>query len=74
MKKIKEIKRGFSDGTGSYEVRTLGFMAGERSFILGTYYFGVGMSPTTADKYEELESVIDEIVRNSKKEKNGNVE
>ena len=62
IRKIRQVRPEYNDSCGPSTSYTLGFMVGERSFILGTFYVGPYMEPEHGDEMKAVESIIDRIV------------
>lgn len=65
IEKIKQVKHDFHEKIGPSKTITLGFKAGDHTFILGSFYIGPCMNEGDGEKCMELESMIDEIVKMS---------
>jgi hypothetical protein len=70
ISKIKEVKNGFDELSGPSQIVTLGIKVDEKSFLLGTFYYGSGM-PDYKNMDQDIEHLIDKIVLWSKMEKYG---
>lgn len=65
FKKIKAVRREFSEQNGESIVTTLGFTLGEKSFVLGVFYEGMYMSQDASVDLMETEKVIDALLASS---------
>ena len=70
ISKIKAVKSDFHEGAGPSETVTLGFAVETNSdanaYILGSFYYGPGMSSEQAAQCENVEAFIDYIVAKCK--------
>lgn len=65
IKKLKAVKNEYHEMAGPSQAITLGFVVGEDSYILGSFYFGPGMLEDQIEYHNRLDRFIDHVVKTS---------